>query len=347
MAPSAPAGWPRAAKILIAVLAVLALVGAAGTIIGFTSGDDASDAELADMTAERDDLADEVTTLTERTTTAEQARTDLEADVADLTTERDQLESDLTELTVERDELATIAAGGDEALADLIASRDALQVQVDGYETTIADLRAELAELDSEGDGGLADVIAERDALADRVASVESTLADIRVELADVEADLDAVEAERDAFADLFPMTFDAALDMSELADDYDIDWTQVYCAGFPTCGTVPADDELVIGTTSAGFLDLDIEGFFEAGLFRIDGALFAVGETTEAVAACGTTPRRATVAVTLFANGMTIADDGTNQVDDLAAAVLVQADAVGTCPAGLAFYGAEVVPQA
>ena len=55
--PSATAPWPSRAKLLVAVLAVAALLGAAGTFIGFTTGDDGPTATEQEMETTIDELA--------------------------------------------------------------------------------------------------------------------------------------------------------------------------------------------------------------------------------------------------------------------------------------------------
>jgi hypothetical protein len=170
----------------------------------------------------------------------------------------------------------------------------------------------------------------------------------------DLESDLAAqtqltvtAVAERNALATLFPITFDASLEGVDLAGTYDVELTKAYCDGFTTCAALPSIDELTIRETPAGYLELVIDDFVTAGMFRVDGALYAIADSTTAVNACAATPRVARVAVTVYAHGMTLADDGTQQVTDLGASLTVQAPATAGCPAGLAFYGAQVAPQA
>lgn len=275
--PGAAPPWPSNAKKWLAALAVLALLGVAGTIIGFATGDEATDVSgyestIATLTAERDDALAatasaeaDLTAQTQRAVVAETARDDLVAQ---------QLIDDETIATLTRNR---------KVLTDALAT--------------------------------------ERERLA-------------------------AATFERDTLAGLFPMTFDASVLDADLVGTYDVSLTKAYCAGFPNCGTLPAVDELTIRKTPEGWLRLEMDGYASAGLYRIDGGLFTVVDTTTAVPACGTTPRVARVAVSLFASGITIQDDGTRMIDDLGASMLVEAEAVTGCPAGLAFYGAELTPQ-
>jgi hypothetical protein len=323
--PSAP--WPSRAKLLIALLAVAALLGVAGTIIGFATGDGtpASEQELesriTELIAERDALADQVPQLQSMIDNVAAEREDLVDQVSDL-------DMTITELTAERDDLAQ-------------------QLAVIEATTGIAteDLVGQLAELDATIDA----LTIERDGLARRVTVYESSLAMLRADLFSETDRAVTAEAERDVLADLFPITFDASLDgvaVEDLEGTYDVSFNQAYCNGFTTCGTDLTFDELTLEATTEGYLTVEIDDLVTAGMYRVDGALYAVAESTPDVTACGTTPRPARTAVTIFAYGIAVADDGTHQVTDLGASLTIQSEAGGTCGAGLAFYGTELTPQ-
>jgi len=108
----------------------------------------------------------------------------------------------------------------------------------------------------------------------------------------------------------------------------------------------VPDVDEAVIRSTPQGWLNLEIDGLISAGLFRVDGALYAIADHTVAAPGCGTTPQPARVAVAIYPQGLTVTDDGGHSVKDLGATITVDASATAACPSGLAFYGAEMLPQ-
>jgi hypothetical protein len=171
--------------------------------------------------------------------------------------------------------------------------------------------------------------------------------------VADLESDLAAQTrltttalAERTALENLFPIEFDVSIQDVDLVGTYDVELTKAYCDGFTTCATLPAVDELTIRRMPEGYLEMVIDDYVTAGMFRVDGALYAIADSTTAVAGCAGTARVARVAATLYAHGLTVADDGTPQVTDLGASLTVQAPATADCPAGLAFYGAQIVPQ-
>ena len=127
----------------------------------------------------------------------------------------------------------------------------------------------------------------------------------------------------------------------------YDIELSQVYCSGLSSCGKAPVLDDPTIRKTSDGFLRLDIPRFVEGGLFRADGALHMVADSTTAVPACAGTARASRVVMTILPGSYEIGHDGSGDVAALSAVVTVEAPAIGSCPATLAFYSAELAPHA
>ena len=317
--------WPSSAKLVMAILIVAALLGAIGTVVGFVSGDDSTtelDAQIATLTSERDDLLAQLAEYDTR--------------IAAVTTERDAVAAELAELdttasgvAAERDQLVAQLASLDTALAAVTTDRDDLAVRLTELDATFADLTADIAELDE----SVARLSAERDQLQSSLAA-ETLRASSAI-------------TERDALAALFPMALDADLADVDLVGTYDVDFTKGYCEGFVSCGTVPTVDELQIVETTEGWLRLEMDGFVSAGLFRVPGSLSTIAGSIEAVPACGTTPRVAVVTVTMYPHGLTVADDGTYEISDLGASFTVQSQAIGTCPAGVAVYGGELTPRA
>ena len=103
--------WPRNAKVVTAVLVVVALLGAFGTIIGFASGDDGPaierryQSQIDQLTDERDialgtndDLQSQLATVNDRATTVAQRRDALTAELT-------AVESRIETLTVRTGEL--------------------------------------------------------------------------------------------------------------------------------------------------------------------------------------------------------------------------------------------------
>ena len=334
--------WPPRAKVVVAVLLVAAVLGAIGTVVGFMQDDNPTVTEQEYETT--------IETLTAERSALVAQTTELQATIDTLTTERDGLAAQVTgfdatidTLTTERDDLAAQIAAQDATIDTLTAELDGIATQVVWLDATIVTRtgqRDELAARVTELDATIDTLTTERDGLVVDVVDLESDLA------AQTQLTVTAV-AERNALATLFPITFDASLEGVDLVGTYDVELTKAYCDGLTTCATVPSVDELTIRETPEGYLELVIDDFVTAGMFRVDGALYAIADSTTAVSACAGTARVARVAVTVYAHGMTLADDGTQQVTDLGASLTVQAPATASCPAGLAFYGAQITPQA
>lgn len=318
--PTSP--WPPSARIWIVVLAVIALLGAFGTVIGFMSGGEDTtvseepQATIEALTAERADLVAQATDLQATLDTLTAERTDLEAQLDTVTAERIELQASLDTVTAER--------------TDLQASLDTLTVQSADLQTQLAGVQAELTTL-----------TADRDAAVAEIADLEAALT------AQTKATTAAI-AQRDALQKAFPLKVEASLDgvaAADLAGTYDVELTKAFCGGFASCATVPAIDELTLRTTSEGWLELVIPKVVTAGLFRVDGALYAIADGTLPLASCGGVPRAAEFTVTIYAQGLSVAPGGTARVTGLAGSVTVQAAPTAGCPTGLAFYGAQITP--
>jgi hypothetical protein len=152
--------------------------------------------------------------------------------------------------------------------------------------------------------------------------------------------------AERDALAELFPMTFDATLTGVDLVGTYDLTWDQMYCDGLTNCGTVPAAKTATITSDAAGWLTIDIDGIIVGTLDHTDGSLSAVVDNTTAAPPIANATRVSRVTITMYAHGITVDDDGTRHVDDLGAGVVVTASPVSGFPTGVALYGLTLTPR-
>jgi hypothetical protein len=292
VAPTVTTPWPRNAKLLAAVLVVVALLGAMGTIIGFASGDDTSavkrqyQTQIDQLTDQRDSalstnagVVSQLATANDRVTTIEQARDALN-----------------TELTAAKATVTTLTAQATD-----------LQAKLDSTTVSNAALQGQLS------------------------AQVDKTTWAI---------------AERDALAKTFPLTFDSSLVGVDLVGTYDITWHEVYNSIASMNGQVPSVNTMVVSTSPEGWPTIKMNGFVTAGLHRVDGALFTIVDSTTAVPPVGTTPRLARVAITLYAHGVSVGNDGRRHVDDLGASVAISAPAVAGEPDGVAIYGAELTPR-
>ena len=201
-----------------------------------------------------------------------------------------QLQDQIDSLTADRDNALDDVAQLD---ADLVTLRQRLQ----DAQTADDDLTDRVIELEDRIES-LTDQRAAALATVDRL-TVErrdealSSAEGLVAELATVRQRLAAAVAERDVLANLFPIEFDASLGGVALVGKYDIKLSQVYCSGLSSCDKPPVLDDPTIRKTSEGFLRLDIPRFVEGGLFKADGALHMVADSTAAIPACAGTARR------------------------------------------------------
>lgn len=308
--------WPRNAKLVVAILAIATLLAALGTFAATRSDDDATTDEREQielLTAERERLADELDTANARVESLTAERVELDARIADLDAELAVATSDFEQLTAEQ--------------LGLMAERAALQQSLAAAEAEVAELESLL------------------DTAADTTATLDERLAVLDVQVGYLLDRAIRAEEQRDALVGLFPIELDSSLRGADLAGDWSLSWDEAYCTGFATCGTLPGFRQLTITETPAGWLRVTADGVLDAGLFEVEGALHAVAASSTAAPACDGVQRPAHVGLTLYAHGTTVAADGTHVIDDLGAAYVVDAPATGTCPAGLAVYGAELHP--
>ena len=312
--PSPEAPWPRNAKVVVAILAIATLLAVLGTIFAVTRDDE-------DTT----DRQEQIELLT-----AEQARLTSQLDTANarvvaITTERDELEDQIADLD---NRLATATADVEELTSQrtgLMAQRAALQSSLAAAETLVAELEARL------------------DTAADTTATLDERLAAVDLQVASLLDRAVTAEQERDALLELFPIEFDSSLHGVDVAGTWSIRWDEAYCSGLPTCGILPSFSRLTITETPENWLRVSATGVFDAGLFEVEGALYAITASPTAAPACGTEPRPANVGLTIYANTLTVADDGTHAIEDLGATFVVDAPATAPCAAGVAVYSAEL----
>ncbi len=141
-----------------------------------------------------------------------------------------------------------------------------------------------------------------------------------------------------------FPIAIDASLEDFDVVGRYNLSMTEAYCDGLPNCGTNPADVRADIVQGSNG-LELQVQNMFVAGLFSINGSLFAVTDSDQILQPCGDTAVNSQISITMFADGVTIAEDGTKSLTGIGASLLVAGDPAGDCGAGNVFYDAELIP--
>lgn len=301
----APASWPMSAKVLVAILVVATVLGALGTAIASSSGNDSAERALQDridtLVQERDGALSDVAALDAELATVQQELLDAQAG-------NDGLTADITELEAR---IETLSAQRADALADAAA----LTVTVGDLEATIADLEGDLVELD-----GRADMLdAALKSANDRAA---------------------AAIAARDNLAKLFPINLDGSLRNANLVGKRDVKLTSVFSSG---AALAPKVNSVTISRTASGNLRLDVPGLVEGGLFSADGALHLVASTNTAFPAVDGVARRADVTITLFPASFRVTDDGKQVVTGVSGVMTVAAPATGSTPAALAFYAIDV----
>lgn len=253
----------------------------------------------------------------------------------DGSTER-ELRGEVAVLTSERGDAVEALAVLDGELVSLRRQLEAAQDGADGLAGQVGVLQARISSLSDQRAAALASV----DALDAELTQAQQELAATQQRLTDVTAD-------RDAFARLFPMKFDPSIDGADTAGVYRVDATRIYCVGLSSCGAAPSVSDLTIRTTPEGYLRANIPGVVEGGLFRADGALHLVADSTVAVPACAGVARTASVTMTIFPGSLEVDRDGARTVTGLNAVITVEAPATGTCPAVLAFTSAELIARA
>jgi hypothetical protein len=155
----------------------------------------------------------------------------------------------------------------------------------------------------------------------------------------------DDTETNLEELTAMFPIEIDTSLDDFDLIGGYTMSLTEAYCDGLSTCGSRRPDVHADIVQGSNG-LELQIPTVLTAGLFAINGSLFAVTDSDLIMEPCGDSPRNARVSITMFANGITVAIDGSETLTGLGASMLVEANEVADCAEGVVFYAAELIPD-
>jgi len=287
--------WPRRAKILTAVLGVLAIAGLLGTAVQYFNDDTASvdQAQVVDITEQRNALLVQ--------------NGNLRADVAGLEADNAQVQATNSQLQ---------------------ADNAQLQAQSDAVSADLATTQADMSTISKD----LAFTTAQVDNLTNQVSDLQATN--------------EAVTAQRDALAAMFPMLLDTSLVGVDVAGTYTVKWFPAYNSGLPDNALLRAA-RVVISETPEGWLQLTIPGMLTAGLLATDGALSTVVDTTTAVPPVDGVARIARVVVTIYAGAALTAEDGTTNVTELDMSVAITTPAVGDFPAGVALYGSALTPQA
>lgn len=224
--------------------------------------------------------------------------------------------------------------GGDEGNGG-DAELEALQTSLDEANATIEEQQSEISDLTTQVETVQAAVAA---------AETELDAANTRADEAVAEAE--NLTLEREEFLANFPVAIDSSLDQftDDLIGGYNLTMTEAFCASLPTCGqprpVVHAD--IVQG---ANGLELQVPTVLTAGLFALEGSLFAVTGSDLIVPACNGTPRTAQVSISIFEDGLLINADTTRELTGLGASLMVHAPEVPGCEEGDVFFSATLTP--
>jgi len=154
----------------------------------------------------------------------------------------------------------------------------------------------------------------------------------------------DALQLQLDQVTAQFPITVTASLADFDVIGAYTLTLTQAYCEGLDACGVPRPAIRADIVQGSNG-LELKIPNVLTAGLFDVNGSLFAVTDSDQILEPCGTTTRNARISITIFADGIEIAEDGKQTLTGMGASLLVSTDAVDDCTDGVVFFAATLTP--
>ena len=225
--------------------------------------------------------------------------------------------------------------------ADVAAAR-AEVATVEGERDTLAGELETATEQAEQAESAAAEVIDELDAAA---AKNEELAAEVAAETERANT-AEAALAELGDIADGFPLILDASLIPENLPGTYNISFAEAYCDGFATCGSVPTATQATVTTTPEGFLRIAVPGILDAGLFALEGSLYAITDSFTALPQCNGADQRARVTLTLYADDATITEDFTRQVDSIGASITIDTPYEGPdCPNGLVFYASSFTP--
>ncbi len=108
---------------------------------------------------------------------------------------------------------------------------------------------------------------------------------------------------------------------------------------------STPSTSQATFVRTPDDFLRVVVPGVLDAGIFAVDGSLYAIvdSDTTSLPACPDGTPRDTRVTMTVYADDIQVNDDGSREVTGLEGAITLDARNVGGCSGGVAFYGVRM----
>lgn len=244
--------------------------------------------------------------------------------------------------------LTLAACSGDDDAAD-DATDESTEDAGGADDEALAESEAALAEAEA----ALAAAEAEVEAATERAEEAEARATEAEAEVEEVTSTFEALvasetiradtaEGQIQEFTDLFPIEVESTLEGIELDQEgvWNLTWQLAYSDNSLT-GQIPATTQATFARSPEG-LRVQVPGVLDAGLFSIDGSLYAITDS-DALAPCADgTPRPARVTMTVYADDIRIDQDGTRSVTGLEGAITIDSLASGACD-GLAFYGVQM----
>ena len=221
----------------------------------------------------------------------------------------------------------------------------AAETERDRALAAVATVEAEIDELATELETQTAATDEATAALADSLTANEELTAEVAVETERADTAEASLEELGD-IADGFPLVLDASLIPENMPGTYSVTFAEAYCDGLALCGNPPAPLEAEIVTTPEGFLRINVPDILDAGLFSLEGSLYAITDSFTVLEQCNDADQRARVTLTMYADDVTITEDFTRQVDSIGASITIDTPFESAeCPNGLVFYASSFTP--
>lgn len=226
------------------------------------------------------------------------------------------------------------------------AERDAALAQVATVESERNALADELEVAQTQADDTEAQIAAVVDEIRAQLDELTGANEELENSVAAEVERADGAEETLTLISETFPVSIDASLIPEDLPGTYTITFAEAYCDGFPTCGTLPCATRATISTTPKGFLRIAVPGILDAGLFALEGSWYAITDSFTALPQCNGADQRARVTLTMYADDVTITQEGTRRVDSIGSSITIDTPSAGeSYPSGLVFYASSFVP--
>lgn len=242
--------------------------------------------------------------------------------------------------------LVVVGCSGDDDTSSESASADEDEAALEAAADSVEEAEAVAAAAEAEAEE-LADELAATEAdLVEAEAQIEDVTETANALVASETVRADTAEDEVERFSDLFPIVVESTLEGIELDQEgvWNLTWSEAYCDTFATCGTLPSVSQITYTKTPENFLRVVVPGILDAGLFAVDGSLYAITDSTTALPPCDDgTPRQARITISTYADDIVIDAEGNRAVTGLEGSVTIDSDSLTGCPGGLVYYGIQM----